>query len=177
MRSCESKNPHLATPETCESISIRLAFWLAQGSISFQSFGRISATLVFQVRVDKPAGKGVVLRPCAKSSITIPREAERKAFEQEPMLKSVYKYVNLSVHLKDLEKVRRTSVVILVPFSDLIPHAPSSAGPVLLTMANVKPGIPSASTIFCTDSTKLGVKTLGAGVDRRSLLAAASTTL
>jgi hypothetical protein len=91
MRSCEDKNPHLATPDTCESISIRLAFWLAQGSISFQSFGRISATLDFQVRVDKPAGKGVVLRPRAKSSITIPREAERKAFEHEPRLKSVYK--------------------------------------------------------------------------------------
>jgi len=72
-------------------MSIRSAFWLAQGSISFQSLGRISATFVFQVRVDKPAGNGVVLRPCANSSITIPREAERKAFEQEPILKSVYK--------------------------------------------------------------------------------------
>ena len=59
--------------------------------MSFQSFGRISATLVFHVRLDKPAGKGVVLRPCAKSSITIPREAERKAFEQDARLKSVYK--------------------------------------------------------------------------------------
>jgi len=32
-----------------------------------------------------------VLRPCAKSSITIPREADRNAFEQEARLKSVYK--------------------------------------------------------------------------------------
>jgi hypothetical protein len=87
----KKKKNHLATPETCVRISIRLAFWLAQGSISFQSFGRISATLVFQVRVDNPVGRGVVLRPCAKSSITIPREAERKAFEQEPRLNSVCK--------------------------------------------------------------------------------------
>ncbi len=61
--------------------------------MSFQSFGSISATLVFQDSVDKPAGRGVtvVLRPCAKSSITIPREVERKAFEQEERLNSVYK--------------------------------------------------------------------------------------
>jgi len=51
----------------------------------------MSATFVFQLRVDKPAGKGVVFRPCAKSSMRIPREAERKAFEQEAILKSVYK--------------------------------------------------------------------------------------
>ena len=70
---------------------MRLAFWLAQGSMSFQSFGRISATLVFQDKVDKPAGRGVVLRPCAKSSIRIPREVARKAFEQEAILNSVYK--------------------------------------------------------------------------------------
>ena len=47
--------------------------------------------MVFHVRLDSPGGKGVVLRPFAKSSITIPREAERKAFEQDPRLKSVYK--------------------------------------------------------------------------------------
>jgi hypothetical protein len=47
--------------------------------------------LVFQDKVDKPAGRGVVLRPCAKSSITIPREVERNAFEQEAILNSVYK--------------------------------------------------------------------------------------
>jgi hypothetical protein len=82
---------HLATPDTCERTSIRLAFWLAQGSMSCQSFSRISATLVFQVRFDRPAGRGVVLRPCAKSSITIPREADRNACEQEARLKSVYK--------------------------------------------------------------------------------------
>ncbi len=131
--------------------------------------------MVFQVRLDKPPGKGVVFRPCAKSSITIPRDAERKAFEQDARSNSVYKACSImdpSVHLKLSKKVRRTSVVILVPFSDLIP---SSAGPVLLTMANVKPGIPSASTIFCTDSTKSGVRTLG--VDRRSLPAAVSAAL
>src|SRR6267154_3649514 len=100
MRNCEDKNLHLATPDTCESISIRLAFWLAQGSISFQSFGRISATLFFQVRVNKPGGKGVVLRPCAKSSITIPREADRKAFEQEPRLKSVCKAHEFHQHIE-----------------------------------------------------------------------------
>jgi hypothetical protein len=59
--------------------------------MSCQSFDRISATLVFQVRFDKPAGRGVVLRPYAKSSITIPREADRNAFEQEARLNSVYK--------------------------------------------------------------------------------------
>ena len=90
-RAVKTKNPCLATPDTCVRISIRLAFWLAQESMSFQSFGRISATLVFQVRFDRPAGRGVLLRPFAKSSITIPREAERKAFEQEARLNSVYK--------------------------------------------------------------------------------------
>jgi hypothetical protein len=137
-----------------------------------------SATLVFQVRLDKPPGKGVVFRPCAKSSITIPRDAERKAFEQDARSNNVYKACDImdpSVHLELSKKVRRTSVVILVPFSDLILHALDSAGPVLPTMANVKPGIPSASTIFCTDSTKSGVKTRG--VDRRSLPAAATTAL
>jgi hypothetical protein len=89
-RYVEWKNLHLATPDRCVRISIRLAFSLAQRSISFQSFGKMSATLVFQVSVDKPAGRGVVLRPFAKSSITIPREAERKAFEQEARLNSVY---------------------------------------------------------------------------------------
>ena len=82
---------HRERPETWERISKRFAFWLAQGSISCQSFGRISATLVFQDRVDKPAGRGVVLRPFAKSSITIPRDVGTKAFEQEAILNSVYK--------------------------------------------------------------------------------------
>ena len=90
-RSGGNKNPHLPTPDRCVRISIRLAFSLAQGSISFHSFGSISTTLVFQLRVDKPTGSGVVLRPCAKSSITIPREAERKAFDNEARLNSVYK--------------------------------------------------------------------------------------
>jgi len=82
---------HRERPETWERISIKLAFSLAQGSISFQSFPRILTTLVAQDRVDKPAGRGVVLRPCAKSSITIPREVARKAFEQEARLNSVYR--------------------------------------------------------------------------------------
>ena len=59
--------------------------------------------MVFQVSVDKPAGRGVVLRPHAKSSITIPREAERKAFDKSARLNSVYKayYGRIStVHLK-----------------------------------------------------------------------------
>jgi hypothetical protein len=91
---------HRERPETWERISIKLAFWLAQGSISCQSLPRISATLVPQDRVDKPAGRGVILRPWAKSSITIPIEVARKAFEQEQRLNSVYKHiVVLSVHL------------------------------------------------------------------------------
>jgi hypothetical protein len=82
---------HRARPETWERISIKLAFSVAQGSISFQSSPRIWATLVVQDRVDKPTGRGVVLRPCAKSSITIPIEVARKALEQEARLNSVYK--------------------------------------------------------------------------------------
>ncbi|SRR6266404_1237999 len=94
-----------------------------------------------------------------------------------PLSKRRYRTVSMdpSVHLELSKKVQRTSVVILVPFSDLIPQAPNSTGPVLLTMANVKPGIPSASTIFCTDSTKSGVRIVGdvpLRVDRRSLPAA-----
>ena len=90
-------NPHLARPDTWDSISIRFAFSLAHGSMRSQSFGRISATFVLQPRADKPAGRGVVLRPCAKSSIRIPREVERKAFEQEAILNSVYKTYRISV--------------------------------------------------------------------------------
>jgi hypothetical protein len=82
---------HRERPETWERISIKLAFSLAQESISCQSFPRILDTLVPQPRVDKHAGRGVVLRPCAKSSITIPIEVARKAFEQEAILNSVYR--------------------------------------------------------------------------------------
>jgi hypothetical protein len=82
---------HRERPETWERISIKLAFSLAQGSISCQSSPRIWATLVNQDRVDKPAGRDVVFRPYAKSSITIPIEVARKAFEQEARLNSVYK--------------------------------------------------------------------------------------
>ena len=141
-------------------ISMRLAFWLAQGSISFQSFGRISATFVFQDKFDKPAGRGVVLRPFAKSSIAIPMEVARKAFEQEARLNKVYKAYRGPVSTFSLQKVWAypTSVVILVPFSDLIPHAPNSAGPVLRTTAKVKPGIPFASTISWTDWMTSGVR-------------------
>jgi hypothetical protein len=86
---------------------MRLAFWLAQGSISCQSFGRISATLVFQDKVGKPAGRGVVLRPCAKSSITIPREVARKAFEQEAILNSVYNAYRGPISTSSLQRVGR----------------------------------------------------------------------
>ncbi len=122
-----------------------------------------------------------MLRPCAKSSITIPRDAERKAFEQEAMLNSVYKACKIicpSVLLKLSKEVQRTSVVIFVPFSDLIPHAPNSARPDLLTTANVKPGIPWASAIFCTAFTTSGVRIVvdvPLTADRRSSLAVAST--
>jgi len=57
--------------------------------MSFQASGRMAANLVFQVRVDKLGGNEVVLRPWVKSSISIPRKAERKAFEREARLKSV----------------------------------------------------------------------------------------
>ena len=82
---------HRKRPEIWERISSKLALSLAQGSISFQSSNRISATLVPQYKFDRPGGRGVVLRPCAKSSITIPIEAARKAFEQEARLNSAYK--------------------------------------------------------------------------------------
>jgi hypothetical protein len=96
---------HRERPETWERISMRLAFWLAQGSISCQSFGRMSATLVFQDKVDKPTGRGVVLRPCAKSSIRIPREVARKAFEQEAILNSVYKAYRGPISTSNLQRV------------------------------------------------------------------------
>ena len=78
-------------PDTCERMSIRFAFWLAHGSESSQSLDRISDGFVFQLSEDKPVtvGSGVMLRPWAKSSINIPSEALRNAFEQEPMLNSV----------------------------------------------------------------------------------------
>ena len=93
----------------------------------------MSITLVSQLSVDKPAGKGVVFRPCAKSSIRIPREAERKAFEQEARLKSVYRHIVIpSVPLEPPRiQAERTSVVMFVPSSSLMPHAPSSGGPFL----------------------------------------------
>src|SRR6267154_1011394 len=73
----------------------------------FQSFGRISATLVFQDKVDKPAGRGVVLRPCAKSSITIPREVARKAFEQDARLNNVYKAYSRPISTSSLQNAGR----------------------------------------------------------------------
>ncbi len=113
-------NPHLATPDRCVRMSIRFAFWLAQGSISCQSFGRILATLVFQLRVDKPAGKGVVLRPCAKSSITIPRDAVRKAFEQEARLKSVYKVYHIMGLISTFEALQERSAYVCGHFGAIL---------------------------------------------------------
>jgi len=49
----------------------------------------MSASFVCQLNVDKPVGSGVVLRPWAKSSINIPSEVLRKAFEQEAMANNV----------------------------------------------------------------------------------------
>jgi hypothetical protein len=69
---------------------------------------------------------------------------------------------------------------MLAPFSDLIPHAPSSVGPVRLTKAKVKPGTSPASTISCTVSTNSGVRTVGKvplGEDHRSLPVVAPTAL
>jgi hypothetical protein len=68
-----------------------LAFSLAQESIGFHPFGKISATLVFQLKVNKSAGGEFVLRPCAKSLIMIPIEAERNTLEQEARSNNVYK--------------------------------------------------------------------------------------
>ena len=133
--------------------------------------------MVFQVRFDNPEGRGVVLRPCAKSSITIPTDVERKAVEQDAILNNVYKACDImdpSVHQNLRKKFRRTSVVIFEPFSDLIPQAPNSACPVLLMKADVKPGIPLESTVFCTKSAMSGVRRV---VDRRSLPAVASVVL
>ncbi len=113
-------NPHLATPDRCVRMSIRFAFWLAQGSISCQSFGRILATLVFQLRVDKPAGKGVILRPCAKSSITIPRDAVRKAFEQEARLKSVYKVYHIMGLISTFEALQERSAYVCGHFGAIL---------------------------------------------------------
>ena len=100
--------------------------------MSFQASGRIAANLVSQVRVDKPGGNGVVLRPWAKSSTSIPREAERKPFEQEARLNNVYtdkiSASGASITPRLNMNLKHTSVVILVPSSDLIPHAPNSAG-------------------------------------------------
>ena len=84
------------------------------------------------------------------------------------------------VHLKAPKGVQGTFVVMTVPvpFSDLIPHAPSSTGPVLLTTANVNPGTPPVSTISCTVSMKSGVRIVAdvpLRVDRRSLPAVIST--
>jgi hypothetical protein len=49
----------------------------------------MSASFVCQLNVDKPVGSGVALRPWAKSSIKIPSEVLRNAFEQEAMLNKV----------------------------------------------------------------------------------------
>jgi hypothetical protein len=76
-------------PDTCVKISIRFAFLLAQGSESSQSPGRMSANFVCQLSVDRLAGSGDVLRPCANSSINNPSEAATKAFEQEAILNNV----------------------------------------------------------------------------------------
>src|SRR5258708_4172317 len=151
--------------------------------MSCQSFGRISATLVFQVRFDKPAGGGVVLRPYAKSSITIPREADRNAFEQEARLNSVYKAYPSRHPISTFEGQQNKSAHVCSHVCAILgfdTHAPNSAGPVLLTMAKVNPGTPSESTISCIACTTSGVRIVAdvsLTFDLRSLPAVPSTAL
>jgi hypothetical protein len=45
------------------------------------------------------------LRPCAKSSIRIPREVARKAFEQEAILNNVYKAYRGPISASNLQRV------------------------------------------------------------------------
>jgi hypothetical protein len=104
-------------------------------------------------------------------AITIPREAERKAFEQDAILNSVYEAYHGSISTFELSPRRFTFSVGVIP--DLIPHAPSSTGPVLFTMAKVKLWTHPASTMSRTVQTKLAADVL-LRVDRHSFLVAAS---
>ena len=80
---------HLGRPDWCERMSRTVAFSVAHSSMSFQSSGRMSLTFVSQSSRLTPAGSGVTLRPCAKSSIRMPKLLARKAFEQDAMLNEV----------------------------------------------------------------------------------------
>jgi hypothetical protein len=102
-------------------------------------------------------------------AITIPREAERNAFEQDAILNSVYEAYHGSISTFELSP-RRFSVGVI---PDLIPHAPSSTGPVLFTMAKVKLWTHPASTMSRTVPTKSAADVL-LRVDRHSFRVAAS---
>jgi hypothetical protein len=54
---------------------------------------------------------------------------------------------------------------MLVPSSEFIPHAPSSVGPFVRTIAKVKPGISFASTASWIVFTKSGVRIVCPVVD------------
>ena len=66
-----------------------LSFAVVQSSESCQSFGSRSITFVCHVRLDSPEGSDVTFFPLAKSSIKMPIALATKAFELDPMGKSV----------------------------------------------------------------------------------------
>jgi hypothetical protein len=57
--------------------------------MSFQSPGRRSCIFVSHVSAARPAGRGVMFRPCAKSSMSSPIAVAVKAFETLASVKVV----------------------------------------------------------------------------------------
>jgi hypothetical protein len=87
------------------------------------------------------------------------------------ILNSVYEAYHGSISTFELSPRRFTFSVGVIP--DLIPHAPSSTGPVLFTMAKVKLWTHPASTMSRTVPTKSAADVL-LRVDRHSFLVATS---
>ena len=74
---------HRGRPDWCDKMSRIVAFDVAQSSINFHSSGRMSTTFVYQSKRVTPAGRGVLFLPWAKSSMSIPTELDRNAFEHD----------------------------------------------------------------------------------------------
>ena len=78
--------------------------------MSFQSSGSRSTSFVCQSNFWTLTGNTVSLIPRAKSSISIPTEAARKALEHEAMSKRVYSTLLSLRSACDLWRIRRTYV-------------------------------------------------------------------
>ena len=85
-----TKQAYLGIPVTWLSASLMFAFLVVHSSSRTHSPGNRSASFVSKSNVVTPSGRGVTLRPCAKSSMRMPTALARKDFEHDAISNSVY---------------------------------------------------------------------------------------